>query len=374
VPAQGQRIKKSQKNQCHKALTSLTLPNYYKINTEQKEIAVSSPDKASTNPEEPVSVNTLEDEDAQSTDDFKGIWDKRAKRNDIVENSKRFAKIQPEMGGVAAKKGWGLGSFALVFLAFIAIQVVISIAILVPAVMNSGPNLDAEKLVSSAGLIVVTSLAMYASWVGGMAIVSRVRGKKSFKEDFWLQFKKFDVLIGLGIAVGLVLLVALSGWFFGDVLKLDLSAADNGKVFTNFTGFQLVIVAFGIASLLGPIMEELFFRGFLFQAVRNSINIHLKRVSEESEGGATLAFAKWMQKKQYWFAIIISSIVFGFMHMQTTGVGTFGWWYLLVATGTLGLVFGIIAAKTKRIGIGIFGHVFYNSITLLMAVIPTLMK
>lgn len=335
---------------------------------------VSSPDKASTNPEEPVSVNTLEDENNQSADDFKGIWDKRSKRTDIVENSKRFAKVQPEMGGVAAKKGWGLGSFALVFLVFIAVQVIVSIAVLIPIVLNSGPNLDATKLTSSAGLIIVSSLSMYATWVGGMAIVSRVRGKKSFKKDFWLQFKKFDVFIGLGIAVGLVLLVALSGWFFGDVLKLDLTAADNGKIFTSFSGFELIIVAFGIASVLGPIMEELFFRGFLFQAVRNSINIHLKRVSEESEGGATLAFAKWMQKKQYWFAIIISSIVFGFMHIQATGVGTFGWWYLLVATGTLGLVFGIIAAKTKRIGIGIFGHVFYNSITLLMAVIPTLMK
>lgn len=335
---------------------------------------MNSPDKALTNPEEPVSVNTFENENAQSEDDFKGIWDKRVKRTDITENSKRFAKIQPEMGGTVAKKGWGLGSFALVFLAFIAIQVVVSIAILVPVVINSGPNIDIAKVTSGAGLIIVSSLSMYATWVGGMAIVSRIRGKKSFKKDFWIQFKKFDVFIGLGIAIGLVLLVALSGWFFGDVLKLDLTAADNGKTFTSFSGFELIIVAFGIASILGPIMEEFFFRGFLFQAVRNSINIHLKRVSEESEGGATLAFAKWMQQKQYWFAIIVSSVVFGFMHIQPNGVGTFGWWYLLVATGTLGLVFGIIAAKTKRIGIGIFGHVFYNSITLLMAVIPTLIK
>lgn len=335
---------------------------------------MSSPDKASTNSEEPVSVNTLEDETAQSEDDFKGIWDKRSKRTDITENSKRFAEIQPEMGGTEPKKGWGLGSFAIVFLAFIAVQIVVSIAILIPAILNSGPNLDAEKLVSSAGLIIVSSLSMYATWVGGMAIVSRIRGKKSFKKDFWLQFKKFDVFIGLGIAIGLVLLVALSGWFFGDVLKLDLTAANNGKIFTSFSGIELVIVAFGVASVLGPIMEELFFRGFLFQAVRNSINIHLKRISEESESGTALTLAKWIQKKQYWFAIIISSVVFGFMHIQTTGVGTFGWWYLLAATGTLGLVFGIVAAKTKRIGIGIFAHVFYNSITLLMAVIPTLMK
>jgi len=54
------------------------------------------------------------------------------------------------------------------------------------------------------------------------------------------------------------------------------------------------------------------------------------------------------------------------MHFQ--GVGTFGQWYVVIVTGTLGLVFGIAAVKFKRIGPGIFAHMFYNGATLLLAV------
>jgi len=344
---------------------------------------VSSPDKASTNSsdpkpsiekpelifdsEEPVSVNSLEEEAKHSEADFKGIWDRKQKRDNIKETSEQYAVIRPEVGAVNRKKGWGIGAFALTFVAFLVVQVIVSIIILASS-GTTDPN-EMLKVATAPLTTVVSAVTMYLTWVGGMFLVTRYRGQNSFKKDFWVSFKKWDVFIGLGVAVGLVLLVALTGWLFGDVLGLDLSASDNGAAITANEGIWLIVIGVGIASLLGPFMEELFFRGFLFQAVRKSIHSHLANTSNENESGLGLRIAVWMNKAQYWIAAIVSSIVFGMMHVSTEGVGSFGWWYLMGATGTLGLVFAFMATKLRRLGPGIFAHIFYNGLTLAMAVL-----
>jgi membrane protease YdiL (CAAX protease family) len=182
--------------------------------------------------------------------------------------------------------------------------------------------------------------------------------------------RRYVVFIGLGIAALLYGLVLLSQWVLGDILGIDLAGSDNGAIFANLKGIWFIIVGIGIASLLGPISEELFFRGFVLQSIIKSADNQTAKIKEqkldEFEAPFFIKFNKIFQKIKVPLAVITSSIIFGLLHFQGS-FETFGQIYVVIVTGTLGLVFGIAAVYFKRIGPGIFGHVFYNGATLLLA-------
>ncbi|WP_128104112.1 CPBP family intramembrane glutamic endopeptidase [Paenibacillus sp. DCT19] len=92
--------------------------------------------------------------------------------------------------------------------------------------------------------------------------------------------------------------------------------------------FQNIFVILAI-SIIIPFFEELLFRGLLFTTISN--------------------------KYGTWWALIISSVVFGMLHG-----GVF------IATSIFGLIFGYIFYKTKSLLPGIILHIIWNSLSVFL--------
>ena len=92
----------------------------------------------------------------------------------------------------------------------------------------------------------------------------------------------------------------------------------------------LILVAF-LISLLGPIIEEIFFRGFLYSALRKSI-------------GA------------FW-AILLSAFLFSILHTNILG---------FLPIMALGLFLAYLREKTNSLMPSIVVHVFHNSVLVIM--------
>jgi uncharacterized protein len=88
--------------------------------------------------------------------------------------------------------------------------------------------------------------------------------------------------------------------------------------------------------VVAPIVEELFFRGLLLEALRQRV-------------GATLA-------------VIISSAIFGALHLTAFDANGI---FVVAATGTLGLVAAVMTLRTGRLGAAIALHMLFNASTML---------
>ena len=88
-----------------------------------------------------------------------------------------------------------------------------------------------------------------------------------------------------------------------------------------------------IVACMPAVCEEIFFRGFLLSAFRNN-------------------------KKSYKSAIIITGILFGFMHMD---------FIRMIPTGILGISFAYAVCKTNSIFIGMIMHFLNNGLAVLIS-------
>jgi membrane protease YdiL (CAAX protease family) len=289
----------------------------------------------------------------------------------------------------STKKRWGLVEVVNSVVILICLQIVFSLYLILKSIRDSiGSGVDsndintltaaAAKTATDGPNLFISSLLMYAAWLFMMWYSSSKRGHKSWAKDFWIKFNfKKDILLGAGIAA--VLTAVQMG--LGAILSaagVDLTGSDNAAVILNQKGIWFFIMTFGVACLVGPIMEESFFRGFLFQGLIR----HFRRGNVDrprSVFGATIlnnfapvfngyiSFRNWCYKHKYIISAIISSAFFGLMHFQ--GVNNFGNWYVVAITGTLGFVFALSALKFRRLGPGIFGHIFFNTFSVVLSII-----
>lgn len=294
--------------------------------------------------------------------------------NQVIANPKKFKK-----------KTWGLLEVLNSIILLVCAQLALSLVFVIVAIMNSvrsGVDLNnvkaqeelTQSLLSSGPVLALSSITMYAIWLFMMWYSTRYRGHKSFFKDFWLKINwKTDIWIGALVAIVLTG-VELGVFALLDNAGVDLSSTDNGAVFTQQKGIWLVILAFFVVPILGPFMEEMFFRGFLMQALIKNFrrgNVHEPRSAfglwvlntNAHVFNGYLVFRNWCYKHKYILAAILSSLAFGLMHFQ--GHGDAGDWILVAATGTIGLTFALITLKTRRLGIAIFGHIFFNSISVI---------
>lgn len=308
-----------------------------------------------------------------NSNDFSGIWNREDPENKILNIANEMGENRGPVGNFnkKTKKQWSFIDvfFSLIVLLFVQVLVSIPLIATLQESIQSGET-DALTLATPPLLILVSSLAMYAVWIGSMWFSTRYRGENSFKKDFKLGFKKWDVFIGLGIAVGLYLTLFAVQLLLG-LFNVDLSGADNGSTILGQEGIWFFVIAIGIASLLGPISEEFFFRGYLMNSVIKSAEKRQARVEKlkltKQNAPVTVLFTNFFMKYKNVIAVIVSSAIFGMFHFQ--GTFDFGGIFIVLVTGTLGAVFAITTLKTGRLGPAIFGHVFYNFGTLMVSLI-----
>jgi len=114
--------------------------------------------------------------------------------------------------------------------------------------------------------------------------------------------------------------------------KIDLSAYDNIR--GNFPNYLIMLM---VGWVVGGFIEEILFRGFLITRL-------LRLFTNTNTGN--------------WFAIVLTSTVFGFSHLYQG-------WSGVISTGLIAALFGIIFIKNNKIlWYSILTHGFVNVVGL----------
>ncbi|WP_157415297.1 CPBP family intramembrane glutamic endopeptidase [Agromyces allii] len=183
-------------------------------------------------------------------------------------------------------------------------------------------------------------LAVWVPLVVVLCIADVARGRRSFAADFGLRVRWIDLLwgVGLGLLVrGLVTLIELA-WTGRTSL--------DGGVLALPTGFALWFGIVIAPVVIGPLVEETFYRGLVLRAV------------QRRTGGRAAVAAS--------VAVVVSALVFGLAHLaQGAALSPTAAAVTFVSTFVFGLAAGALAVATGRLGGAIIAHMVFNGMLVL---------
>lgn len=192
--------------------------------------------------------------------------------------------------------------------------------------------------------VIGSFLAVWLPLIATVIVASFVRGRRSIVLDFGLRITWLDVL--WGIALGLLARTAVSA----------IEIVSSGRI-AGF-GVQLelpqgLLFWFGVLLapiVIGPFVEELFFRGLVLRAVE-------RRVGDDARQGGSRAVAASV-------AVVVSAIVFALLHVAQAATVSEAW---RVGGGSLvfGLTAGVVTVVTGRLGAAVVGHMVFNGALIL---------
>lgn len=225
--------------------------------------------------------------------------------------------------------GWDV--LAIVGLAVVTIFVC-QFAILIGAHYLLYPRARLTDLAQRPILLLISQFVIDTAVVGYIFLL--VEGK--YHQPFWRAIrwnwpKQVWAMLALGAAtyIGLAML--------GSLLPMPKDTPFD-KLFENRRDAYLLAI---IATTLGPLMEELFFRGFFYPVVARRWG------------------AGW--------GIFLSALPFALLHMQQYG---YSWGILLLIFG-VGVVCGIVRAFTGSVAASVLVHAGYNGAQMLIAIFVT---
>jgi uncharacterized protein len=126
--------------------------------------------------------------------------------------------------------------------------------------------------------------------------------------------------------------VDLLSWLFPAVGKAMVESAQSGPDLHTSTSWLYQILLSFVLIVVAPVTEELVFRGVLLQ--------------------------RWAVKWGTRSGLIVSSLLFGLLHLNVVGLSMFG------------LVMGLLYLKTRTLWIPIACHALNNSIVVLLMLLP----
>lgn len=179
-----------------------------------------------------------------------------------------------------------------------------------------------------------TVAALVAGQVGFWAVLVATvlhetpRRQEPMTTRLRLRFQWVDAPVGLavGVTTQLVVLPALYLPFRALIDEDDLSGPAR-DLLDGASGFELLVLGLSVI-VIAPVVEELFFRGLLLQAMQ--------------QRWSTIA------------AVVGSSVVFGATHFQPLQ---------FPALAGAGAVFAVAAVRTGRLGTAIAVHAAFNATT-----------
>lgn len=182
---------------------------------------------------------------------------------------------------------------------------------------------------SSAPVTLAGEVGLWSGMLSACLVVVRTYGSGSLRRDLRLHFRPVDLAWGPLVTVaGLVATAVLSQPFHGTRLSGSNTSLIDGQTH-NTAGFAVIAV---IVSLGAPLFEELFFRGL----VRTALAARLGPIK----------------------AVLAQAGLFGLAHLNpATGLGNVE---VVVVIAAFGIVLGMAAHLTGRLGPGMIGHGLYN--------------
>jgi membrane protease YdiL (CAAX protease family) len=182
-------------------------------------------------------------------------------------------------------------------------------------------------------LTAVLQVPFWVVLVGGTVLCSRRKGTGDLTVDMGLRAEPRDALVGLplGALTQLVLvpLLYVPIFWFSDVDPDELS--DAARELTDRANGAGVVVLVLLVVIGAPIVEELFFRGFVMGAIDRALGT---------------GWGLWL-----------SALFFGATHFQLLQ---------LPALVLFGLVAGVLVHRYGRLGPAIFAHMAFNAVTIVI--------
>lgn len=228
---------------------------------------------------------------------------------------------------------WGLPDSAVV----LAIGVLAIVGTLFLARATWVPHTDLVGIAVQTLFYVVLAAALF--------VVVRRRGLGGFRRDFGLELKWIDFPIGVGLTVAINLADILVYYFA--VAILGLPKAPTSNVELPKSRVLAVIDALAIAAFLGPIVEELLFRGLIMRSIRNFVIRH-----STFEGSTA---TRWGKRA----SVVVSALIFAAAHLYEARNPTM-LFVLGVSIFIFGLITAAIATRTGRLGPSMLTHMFVN--------------
>jgi uncharacterized protein len=225
---------------------------------------------------------------------------------------------------------WGLGDAAF---GWLLAQIGGVLAVAIVLALNDGATDELEDL--SLAWVAVAQLGLWIGMLGVPLVVARLKGNGPV-EDYGLRAEGWDAPRGFvaGALTQLLLIPLLYGPIFWltDLDANDLEDPARGLTdrATDPFGVALLVLIVGIGA---PIVEEIFYRGLLQRSLARRF-------------GA-------------WIGILGSALLFGLSHFQLLQ---------LPALVLFGVVLGVLAHRTGRLGAPIAAHIVFNMITVLFLV------
>jgi membrane protease YdiL (CAAX protease family) len=213
--------------------------------------------------------------------------------------------------------------------------VILFATILATAVVVPGPTFRERMLRLSASpiLLIVAQMFAYVLLLGYMVILVK-RERRSPR--FWRAIHwNWPRTIWPYVVIGLVMQIALLGM----ERFLPLPKQTPFDVLLRNPSTVLLIAVFAIT--LGPLMEELFFRGFFYPVLARRFGMVA--------------------------GVAVSAFGFGLVHAAQYG---YSWASVLLIT-LVGIVLGAVRAVKDSVAAGFLVHAAYNSTIILMIVIAS---
>jgi len=195
-------------------------------------------------------------------------------------------------------------------------------------------------------------LGGWLPFVTVVLVASFLRGRRSLAADFGLRFRLIDVAIG--VLCGILLRFVAVG-------LAELVRVVAGAPATPFTGgvggdpVWFVLTAVVAASLITPVIEELYFRGLLLRSIRNAV----LGQRDDGDAPARLAVSDARRRLAAIVAVAGSALLFMLFHLEGVPESPAAVSRLLTLF-VFGLVLGSLALFTRRLGPSILTHVVFN--------------
>jgi len=225
--------------------------------------------------------------------------------------------------------GWIIIFYLVIVVA--AIAIIIAPLVFLLSLFNLSPQ--PQKPITGWSKItgsVITLLVGYSAFLIGTHLAQCWLRKSKLKE-LGLSFGKSginDLILGIGLGTLLVSFSTFLSWLFG----WYQFAGFSWDFRTSSVLLPAIVLSF-VATIQSPLVEEVIFRGFLFQTLTDRWGLRI--------------------------SIFLSSLLFGILHL--TSLEDLVWWAAIISTFLAGLMFvqAYLVRKSLWIPIGIhFGWIF----------------
>ena len=225
--------------------------------------------------------------------------------------------------------GWDVA--VIVGLTFVTIFI-LQVAILYGAHYLVYPRKTVAELAQRPLLLLISQFLID----GAVGLYIYLLVKAKYHARFWRAIKwNWPNAAWRMLALGAIMLLGLS--LLENILPMPKEVPFD-KLFSRPRDAYLLVI---IAVTLGPLVEELFFRGFFYPVL-----------------------ARWLG---VWWGIFLSALPFALMHLPQYGYA----WSALLVVFIVGMVCGAVRAWAGSVGASFLVHAGYNGTQMLIALVWT---